>query len=242
MTLQLTRSAGIWEVRLDRSDRANALSADLVEDLHGLLAEAAAAQPDAIVFRGNRHHFAAGFDLSGLHDESDCSLAHRFLRIGLLLERLWAAPYLTVAIIEGAAIGAGADLALACDHRVGTRDASFCFPGARFGIVLGTARLTGLVGTEVAHELIAGEPVEATYARAIGLLTELTATPDAAVAQVIERWNATFPGVRPDLLIRARQADDADGALAALARSVALPGLRDRIAAYAGQILTKEEA
>lgn len=231
MTIQLIRESPAWEIRLDRPERANALSAGLVEDLHGILDDAEIARPDALVLRGNSRHFAAGFDLAGLHDESDGSLAFRFLRIGLLLERLRKAPCLTVAIIEGAAIGAGADLALGCDHRIGTHNAVFGFPGARFGLVLGTARLARLVGTHRAHILITGATVEATEARAVGLLTDLTDRPNSAA--VIDAWNATAVGVRTDLLVQARGPDDIDGALAALARSVARPGLRDRIAAYA---------
>ena len=82
----------VWTVTLDRPGRANALSAELVEALHGVLDEAAAVGPLALVVRGNARHFAAGFDLTGLELETDATLAHRFLRIGLLLERLSSAP------------------------------------------------------------------------------------------------------------------------------------------------------
>lgn len=130
----------VWTVTLDRPERANALSADLVEALHAALDEADAARPDAFVLRGNARHFAAGFDLGGLERETDATLALRFLRIGTLLERLLAAPYVTVAVAEGAAVGAGADLVLACDHRLVDPSVTLRFPGSAFGVALGGVR------------------------------------------------------------------------------------------------------
>jgi enoyl-CoA hydratase len=205
----------VWTVTLNRPERANALSAGLVEALHRVLDEAAAGRPLAIVLRGNPRHFAAGFDLGGLETETDASLAHRFLRIGLLLERLSAAPYLTVAVAEGAAIGAGADLVLACDVRLVAPSVELRFPGSAFGVVLGQARRTLL---EDYGGLVTGRPEQ---------LDELLA-----------EWLAWNPQARARMLAD-RPADDADAELAALARSVAVPGLRDRIAAYAASVRSR---
>jgi enoyl-CoA hydratase/carnithine racemase len=204
MGLRVTRGA-VWSVILDRPAQANALSAGLVEDLHRVLDEATAARPEALVLRGNARHFAAGFDLGGLEGETDATLALRFLRVGLLLERLIAAPYVTAAVAEGAAVGAGADLVLACDHRLVDPAVTLRFPGSAFGIVLGATRRA-----ELGSALVTGTP----------------RTLDAALR-----------AARPP-----RPPHDADAELAALARSVARPGLRDRIAAYAGPTYTKEIA
>lgn len=195
----------IWTVTLARPRLANALSATLVEALHDVLDEADTVRPEAMVLRGNERHFAAGFDLGGLDDESDASLALRFLRIGLLLERLLAAPYPTVAVAEGAAVGAGADLVLACDHRLVAPGVTLRFPGSAFGVVLGATRRADL-----GDRLATGVPSD-------------------------------LPAVLAGPAIT-RAAHDADAELAALARSVAVPGLRDRIAAYAAPTLTKESA
>jgi enoyl-CoA hydratase len=232
MSLVITRGP-VWTVTLDQADRANALSADLVEDLHAVLDEADVVRPTALVLRGNPRQFAAGFDLTGLADETDGSLAHRFLRIGLLLERLATAPYLTVAVIHGAAVGAGADLVAACNHRLAAPTATFRFPGAGFGVVLGVTRLVALTGSVA---LAGGRTV--TAAEAGGLVTGL---PDD-LDRIVRDWSSTEPAARPGLLAAARSSYDADVALAALARSVAVPGLRDRIAGYAGVTLSKELA
>lgn len=194
----------VWTVTLDRPRRANALSADLVEALHVTLDQAERARPRALVLRGNGRHFAAGFDLRDLHRETDASLALRFLRVGLLLERLLAAPFPTVAVAEGAAVGAGADLVLACDHRLVDPAVTLRFPGSAFGVVLGATRRAEL-GTPLA-----------------------TGTPDALDA------------VLADPVVD-RPPHDAHAELADLARSVAVPGLRDRVASYASSLI-KEPA
>lgn len=202
MSLLLERGA-VWTVTLNRPLRANALSADLVECLHAVLDAAAADRPAALVLRGNQRHFAAGFDLAGLDRETDASLALRFLRIGLLLERLLAAPHATVAVVEGAAVGAGADLVLACDHRLVDPSVTLRFPGSAFGVALGAGRRA-----ELGERLVTGTPADL----------------DSAL-----------------LGVPTRPPHDPDAELAALARSVAVPGLRDRLAAYAASTLTKEK-
>jgi enoyl-CoA hydratase len=217
MSLLLDRGP-VWTVTLDRPERANALSAELVEALHGVLDEAAAVRPLALVLRGNRRHFAAGFDLDGVEAETDASLAHRFLRIGLLLERLASAPHLTVAVAEGTAVGAGADLVLACDARLVAPSVTLRFPGSAFGVVLGALR----------RRLLEDHG---------GLVT---GTPDQ-LDELLDEWAGWSQTERLHVL-GDRPTHDADAELAALARSVAAPGLRDRIAAYAGRTLIKESA
>jgi enoyl-CoA hydratase len=211
MTLLVDRGR-VWTVTLNRPERANALSAELVEALHRVLDEAASALPLAVVLRGNRRHFAAGFDLAGLDLETDASLAHRFLRIGLLVERLATARYLTVAVAEGAAIGAGADLVTACDARLVAPGVTLRFPGSAFGVVLGAGRRALL---EDHGGLVTGTPGE--------------------LDQLLAEWLGWDAGKRAAVLAD-RPVLDLDAELAALARSVTLPGLRDRIAAYAASV------
>lgn len=194
----------VWTVTLDRPERANALSADLVEALHGALDEADRYGPRTLVLRGNRRHFAAGFDLGGLDRETDATLAWRFLRIGALLERLLAAPYTTVAVAEGAAVGAGADLVLACDHRLVAHGVTLRFPGSAFGVALGSVRRAELGSPDA---FVTGTPVESAH---------MTLSSDGDSTRIPH---------------------DSAAEWAALARSVAEPGLHQRLTAYAGRTL-----
>src|SRR5690606_27107239 len=70
-----------------------------------------------------------------------------------LLELIINFPVPTVAAVRGYAFGAGADLALACDLRLGGKSATFRFPGPQFGLVLGTKRLIHEVGPSKARAI-----------------------------------------------------------------------------------------
>jgi len=220
-------------LELDRPDRANALSADLVGRLHAGLDRAVAQRAGVLVLRGRGRHFCGGFDLDDLDGQDDAGLAQRFLRIDLLLERLLEAPFTTVAVVNGSAVGAGADLVAACDHRIGTPDVRLRFPGAGFGVVLGTRRLATLVGGERALALASGESLNGTEAHWAGLLT--ASVPATRLEDELERTLArsVHPAAARGVLRATRAAHDADAALADLARSLAAPGLHDRVVRYA---------
>jgi hypothetical protein len=105
---------------------------------------------------------------------------------------------------------------------------TFRFPGARFG---GTARLAALTG---GLALSGGRTMLPTDTG-----TLVTGTPDD-LDQILLEWSATAPSARTLLLAAARPEQDTDRGLAALARSVAAPGLRDRLADYVGLTFAKE--
>src|SRR3546814_15241911 len=84
----------------------------------------------------------------------------RFIRIELLLQARQAAPFLTVAVGHGRHIGAGADMFVACQRRIVVGEAAFRFPGAAFGLVLGTGRLARLVGSASACDWVGSRSEE----------------------------------------------------------------------------------
>lgn len=227
----------VHEIVLDRPARANALDSATVELLHEALDTTEKAGPRLVVLRARGRHFCAGVDLSELAAETDATLLHRLCRIALLLERLYTAAFVTVARVDGIAVGAGADLVAACDHRIAVPPAALRFPGPQFGAVLGTRRLAGLVGHGQATSLVAGRrSVDAAAARQLGLLTQLhDAAPDAdrAVDELADSV-AGLPGPELAQLLAAAR-PPADGELLAdLVRSlVGRPGLRHRMAAHA---------
>jgi enoyl-CoA hydratase/carnithine racemase len=223
--------ATLW---LSRPERGNAMGAEMVAGIDAALDAALAAGARMVVLRGRGRNFCTGLDLADLAMVTDGELALRILRIELLLQRIHALPVTSVAVAGGRVFGAGADLFAACDHRLALPGASFAFPGPAFGLVLGTGRLAGLVGDGAARRLLlAGAPVEAAQAQALGLVTEIVA--EEALDPMLAAVRAA--AVRLDAETVAalhgrtrRSADDAD--LAALARSVARPGLKARVEAY----------
>ncbi len=227
------REHGVLTLTLNRPELGNALGPALVEELLGACSQALA-DPDihALVLRGAGKHFCTGLDLSDLATASDGDLLQRLVRIETLLSLLWHAPIHTVAVAQGRTWGAGADLFAVCEQRLAAPDTTFRFPGAQFGIVLGTRRLAERIGTDAARRLVLeGGELDAHQAHLAGLatgsgdITELTSSAvEAATARAIRS---------------ATRADLRDADLAALVRSAAPPGLQARIARYRKALLAR---
>jgi enoyl-CoA hydratase/carnithine racemase len=181
--LLVTREGAVTTLTLNRPDKANALSAALVEALHEALNQAAAYAPRLIVLRGEGRNFCAGFDFSGFEDLSPAELSWRFVRIEQLLQWFYHAPCATVAVGQGGCFGAGADLLLACDERIAMPDTRLRMPGWKFGLALGTRRLAARIGQGEARRLLsASGVVDAAEAKRLGMVTqvlEAAALPDA---------------------------------------------------------------
>jgi enoyl-CoA hydratase len=226
---------GIAHVVMNRPERGNAFSATLVASLTQAVDQAhASGDTHTLVFSAAGEHFSTGMDLSGLSEETDESLLNRFVAIEDLLARVWTSTCRTVVVVQGRAWGAAADLVLACDLRVGYADASFRFPGAQFGLVLGSRRLACRVGSDHARQIV---------------LQGLTVTSDRALAlgmlhRVVEEFDPNdLPALRVDretqrqIMQATRAADDATTqALAqdreALIASAQRAGLKDRMQRY----------
>jgi len=232
---QVTLSDSTMEIKLNRPHRGNALSAALVEALIESLAAAESDMSlDTVVLRGVGRHFCTGFDLESIEQQSDGDLLHRFVRIETLLSMLWGTRLRTVAIGSGRTWGAGADLFTACDVRIAPAECRFRFPGAGFGLVLGTRRLAVRVGEDKAR-LWTTTGIEFTFAEAVavGLVTHL---PEEGGS--VDTVLANLPTISVDALtLRALNAasrrDESERDLALLTRSASRPGLKKRILAYA---------
>ncbi|TPJ18920.1 enoyl-CoA hydratase/isomerase family protein [Mesorhizobium sp. B2-7-3] len=232
-------------VTLSRPEKGNALSAGLIEELDRAIRTAVQGNSRLLVIDGAGKHFCTGFDLSDIESESDATLLLRFVRIETLLQMVHSLPIASMAIGRGRCYGAGADLFAACETRVALRGAQFAFPGSGFGLVLGTARLASLVGRDAARRLVlSGKPIGAEEALGIGLVTavleteeqigQLIADEAAKVARVDERTAAML---RSQISV----ADD-DRALAALVRSAARPGLKERVRGYVERVASERRA
>ncbi len=96
-------------VTIDRPERRNALDHDALDGLAAALGEATSAGVRALVLTGADGHFCAGADLTGVEDPAFV------VRLNEVLEGLRSAPFPTLAAADGAALGAGTQLAVACD-------------------------------------------------------------------------------------------------------------------------------
>jgi enoyl-CoA hydratase len=225
-------SGTVWTLTLNRPGKANALSADLVDALLTAVESASAADARALILSGGGRNFCAGFDFAAYEEQSAGELLHRFVRIELLLQRLRNEPIISIALAQGAAYGAGADLVAACTYRIATPTVRFRFPGFRFGVALGTRQLARVVGVQHARSiLLTSRVIDALEAAAIGLATHVTQTPDdAAAAILLETAALDRQAIEGILHLTGDDTDDAD--LASLVRSLMRPGLHRRIAQF----------
>ena len=179
-----------------------------------------------------------GLNLSQLESESDATLFLLLTRIEVLLQKVASLPQETVALAHRFAFGAGADLFAACRRRVAAPDTKFAFPGVRFGVALGTGRLSRRVGPDAARRMLAATtPIELPKALETGLVDEERAIEDwpamiEEMAAAESSLDARMAQIVADRLDPGK--DDED--MAALVRSASEPGLKNRIANYAAKV------
>jgi enoyl-CoA hydratase/carnithine racemase len=223
---------GIRSLTLARPDRGNALSEELVAWLSEQVADAYTDENiHTLVLSGQGRHFCTGFDLSTVPTSSDGDLLARFVRIEMLLSSLWNAPFRTIALATGRVWGAGADLFAICDFRVASPSSLFRFPGAAFGLVLGTRRLALRIGPDLARRCISeGLTLDADQALTCRLATHLTDDPANWLSTQLP--TAGLDRKTSTIIHRATRPDHSNEDLAELVRSAIRPGLAERILAY----------
>lgn len=155
----------------------NLVTRDLLRDLeHVLDAIANSAARAAVIGQGDARVFCAGSDMREFPEIVAAPATSKILYENHVLRRLATLAIPTIAAIDGAALGGGLELALACDLRVASRSASLGLPEAAIGGLAsnGSQRLTKIVGPARAkHLLLTGEPISAAKAEQWGMITEM---------------------------------------------------------------------
>jgi enoyl-CoA hydratase/carnithine racemase len=188
--IEVTVASGVATVALNRPDKRNALS----DEMRGQLIEAletiaADKQVRALVLTGNGKGFCAGGDVAGMErrlqaDPGDVAFNgwSRQQRVHHCIALLHTMPKPTIAAVNGAATGLGADTALACDFVVASTAASFSWSYIKRGLIPdggGMYLLPRRVGLSRAKELIfGGRVVEAEEAVRLGIADRIAAPPD----------------------------------------------------------------
>ena len=170
------KNGPLWTLRLNRPNKANALSVEMLEALKTRLVEAAEdpALRTLIITGTGERVFCAGADLSELIREPDDAQDSLWNDVSGALNSL---PLLTIAMINGHCIGGALTLALGCDIRVSVPQASFSYPVLQNGILPGVedvSRMRALIGPgRTSAILLAGQKINAEQALMWGLVDYL---------------------------------------------------------------------
>jgi len=178
---------------LNRPEKKNALTLAMWTALPGVLAGIAADRAaKVLVVRGAGGTFAAGADIGEfetVYASPDSSRAY-FDRVGEAMQALAEFEKPTLAMIEGACVGGGLGLALACDLRIAATDARLALTPGKLGLVYSlpdTRRLVQAVGLSLAKAILfTGRLIDATEALNIGLVDALH-PPDALAAAFTDK-------------------------------------------------------
>jgi enoyl-CoA hydratase len=175
---------GVGVVTLDRPDRRNALSLALRDELVALLESwHDDASVRVVAITGAPPAFCAGFDLD---EFQQADLARQIRHSSARYHRvLWNFPKPTIAAVNGVALGGGFDLAVLCDMRIASAEASFGHPEIKFGAPPLFTPLRWIVGDGRARDLcLTGRRIDAPEAERIGLVSRVVA-PDELRGEVL---------------------------------------------------------
>jgi enoyl-CoA hydratase/carnithine racemase len=189
----------VARITLNRPDKRNALSLELMEELIGAL-ETIGADPDvrAVVIEGAGVAFSAGHDLSEMVGR-DLPFYQRLFDVCTeLMEKIHRLPQPVIAKVHGIATAAGCQLVAACDLAVAADDARFATPGVKIGLFCSTPMvpLSRAIGRKRALEmLLTGELVDASTALEWGLVNRVVPTEqlDDAVAELVDAIARSSP-------------------------------------------------
>jgi len=172
MTVELSVHDGVAVISLNRPEARNALNLEMCE---GLLKAVSRVGDARLVFvRGRGPVFCGGADVKERTGKSEQWVRERRLKAFAAYEALEALPMPCVALVHGAAIGSGAEIAAACDFVVATPDAIFRTPEAQRGTVGATQRLPRILGKRLAKDLMfTGRDLGAEEARQAGLVSRI---------------------------------------------------------------------
>jgi enoyl-CoA hydratase/carnithine racemase len=176
---------GVALLRLDRPDARNAMNTQMLEEMLAHLASARDDDSVRVLVLSSTDHMglSAGADVREQLDAD--ARVHRMELFARLYDDLTGFPKPTVAACHGSCVGGGAEVAVACDLRVGGSNLRLRFPGATLGVPVGPARLVTLCGLSVAkYLLLTGKDVGAEQALRWGLVHRVApaaATEEAAL-------------------------------------------------------------
>ena len=194
MSVECTVADGVATLALNRPEVRNALNLEMCEQLLKLTEEIATQNVLVTFLRGNGPVFCGGADLNERKGKSQAWIRERRLRAFAAYAALEALPMPCVALVQGAAIGSGVEIAAACDFIVALPDASFGTPEALRGTVGATQRLPRVLGKRLAKDLMfTGRRLSAEEALAAGFVSRISKDVEKEISEMAKAILAAPP-------------------------------------------------
>ncbi|HEV2287607.1 MAG TPA: enoyl-CoA hydratase-related protein [Candidatus Acidoferrales bacterium] len=178
-TLQFDVTGELATITLNRPERRNAISPEMIDDILGALDEAEKSEARVVILTGAGRAFCAGMDLDALQalatQTQDQHIADAE-RMGKMFHRVYSFPKPLIAAVNGPAIAGGTGLATLCDFTLAIPEAKFGYTEVRIGFLPAVVSVFLLrqVGEKVTRELLlTGRLFDATEAHRLGLVTEI---------------------------------------------------------------------
>lgn len=183
-TLLVQEEGPVATVTINRPEKRNAISFELIEELLAALAELERSTARIVILTGSGKAFSSGMDLEDLSRITSRSADENLKdsqTIGSLFRTLYDFPKVTIAAVNGAAIAGGCGLATLCDFTIASAEAKFGYTEVRIGFVpaIVSSFLVRQVGEKHARNLLlTGKVIDANEAWQLGLASEVVAPGD----------------------------------------------------------------
>jgi methylglutaconyl-CoA hydratase len=187
-TIQLSYDSGVATITLNRPDKRNAISFELIDDLLRALEEVETSEAIVLILTGAGKAFCSGMDLENLNaligrsPEENLKDSETMVR---LFRSLYEFPKVTIAAVNGAAIAGGTGLALLCDFTLAVPEAKFGYTEVRIGFVpaiVSTFLLRQVSEKQARDLLLTGRIFGAEEAARMGLISKIVA-PENLIAR-----------------------------------------------------------
>jgi methylglutaconyl-CoA hydratase len=178
-TLHREFSGEVATITLNRPEKRNAISPEMISDLLTAFNEVEASPARVLILTGAGKAFCSGMDLEALKALTTQSPAEQLedaRRLAKMCRRIWSFPKPTIAAVNGHAIAGGCGIATLCDFTIAVPEAKFGYPEVRIGFLPAVVSifLVRQIGEKQARDLLlTGKTIDASEAYRLGLITQI---------------------------------------------------------------------
>jgi methylglutaconyl-CoA hydratase len=178
-TLHLEFTGEIAMITLNRPEKRNAITAEMIAELFSAFSEVEASSARVLLLTGAGKAFCSGMDLEALKalaEQSPAEQREDADRLARLCLRIWSFPKPTIAAVNGHAIAGGCGIATLCDFTIAAPEAKFGYPEVRIGFLPAVVSvfLVRQIGEKQARDLLlTGRTIDAAEAHRLGLVTQI---------------------------------------------------------------------